>query len=114
SGTLNVAGITALGASLSLVLEIGVPAIAARVLELTDYLCAHAEEAGFEVYSSRRPADRSGIVSLIVPGSEPREVVRECRAQGIVINQRGGRIRISPHCYNSIAEIDRLLHTMKP
>ena len=68
SGTLNVAGITALGASLELLLEIGVPAIAARILELTDYLCEQAAARGLTVYSSRRPEDRSGIVSLEVAG----------------------------------------------
>src|SRR5713101_6589066 len=67
SGTLNVGGITALGASLELLLGIGIPVIAERVTELTDYLCMSAERAGFEVYSSRRPEDKSAIVSLMVP-----------------------------------------------
>ena len=109
SGSLNVAGITALGASLGLLLDLGIDAIAARVLELTDYLCAQAQRAGFEVYSSRRSEDRSGIVSLIVPGADVRQRVRHCRDRGIVINQRAGRVRVSPHCYNSTEEIDRLI-----
>jgi selenocysteine lyase/cysteine desulfurase len=112
SGTLNVGGITALGASLELLLGIGIPVIAERVTELTDYLCVGAERAGFEVYSSRRPEDKSAIVSLIVPGGDVRAVVRSCRQQGIVINQRGGRIRVSPHAYNSFEEIDRLLRIL--
>src|SRR5262249_39184346 len=37
-GTLNVGGVVALGASLGLLLEAGVAAVAERVLELTDYL----------------------------------------------------------------------------
>src|SRR5262249_9142113 len=39
SGTLNFAGIHALGASLGLLLDIGIDVIARRVHELTDYLC---------------------------------------------------------------------------
>ncbi|HXG08957.1 MAG TPA: aminotransferase class V-fold PLP-dependent enzyme [Gemmataceae bacterium] len=109
SGSLNVAGITALGASLELLLHIGIDAIARRVLELTDYLCERVRRAGVEVYSSRRPEDRSGIVSLIVPEAEPRALVRRCREEGIVINQRAGRVRVSPHCYNTVEEIDRLV-----
>jgi selenocysteine lyase/cysteine desulfurase len=112
SGCLNVAGITALGASLELLLEIGIAAISERVLELTDYLCARAEHAGFEVYSSRRPEDKSAIVSLIVQGADMRALVRRCRQQGMVINQRAGRLRISPHAYNTFEEIDRLLETL--
>jgi cysteine desulfurase / selenocysteine lyase len=112
SGTLNVAGITALGASLELLSEIGISAIAERVLKLTDYLCAGAERAGFEIYSSRRPLDKSAIVSLMVPNKDPRALVRQCRQQGMVINQRAGRIRVSPHAYNTIEEIDRLLEAL--
>jgi len=109
SGTLNVAGISALGASLELLLGIGIPAITERVLELTDYLCERAERAGLEVYSSRRPEDKSAIVSLMVPGTDVRALVRRCRQEQMVINQRAGRIRVSPHCYNTLEEIDRLL-----
>src|SRR6266849_733464 len=39
SGTLNVGGIMALGASLELLLGIGIPAVTGRLLELTDHLC---------------------------------------------------------------------------
>ncbi len=112
SGTLNVGGVIALGASLGLLLEIGIPRIAERVRELTDYLCAGVPLAGLEVFSSRAGDDWSGIVSLIVPGAEPRQVVRRCRDAGIVINHRAGRLRVSPHCYNNREEIDRLLQVL--
>jgi selenocysteine lyase/cysteine desulfurase len=113
SGTLNVGGITGLGASMELLLGIGIPRIAERVLGLTDSLCEKAARAGFEVYSSRRPGDKSGIVSLVLPGIEPRQAVRQCRSQGIVINQRAGRVRVSPHCYNTEAELDRLIGVLR-
>ncbi len=109
SGTLNTGAIMGLGASLGLLLEIGIAQVAERVRELTDYLCAGVRRAGLEVFSSRRLEDWSGIVSLTVPGVEPRSVVRRCRDAGIVINQRAGRVRVSPHCYNNREEIDRLL-----
>lgn len=112
SGSLNVAGITALGASLELLLDLGIDTIRQRVFELTDHLCRQAAAAGFEVYSSRQAEDQSGIVSLIVPG-QPRELVRRCRREGVVINQRAGRIRVSPHCYNSFEEIDRLVGLLR-
>lgn len=108
-GALNQPGITALGESLELLLEPGTPAIAERVLALTDYLCEHALAAGLEVFSSRRSGDRSGIVSLVKPGADPKPLMRRCREAGIVVNVRAGRLRVSPHAYNTEDEIDRFL-----
>lgn len=105
---MNVAGIAGFGGSLELLLEAGIDAIAARVLELTDYLCERAQRGGWEVYSSRLPAEKSAIVSLLPRSEEPRKVVRRCREAHIVINQRHGRLRISPHAYNTHEEIDRV------
>jgi selenocysteine lyase/cysteine desulfurase len=113
SGTLNFAGILGLGASLEMLMEIGIPAVGQQVLELTDYLCSRAGECGCEVYSSRQAADKSGIVSLVPGGRDPRSLVRQCRQVGIVINQRAGRLRVSPHCYNTTEEIDRLVDVLR-
>jgi len=112
SGALNVAGITALGASMQLLLEIGIDQVSSRIMDLTDHLCEQAAQAGIEIYSSRRPEDRSSIVSLVSRDGDPRGQVRRCRAAGVVINQRAGRLRISPHCYNTTAEVDRLLELL--
>jgi selenocysteine lyase/cysteine desulfurase len=109
SGSLNVGGITALGGSLELLLGIGIPAVAGRILELTEHLCERAKRAGVQVFSSRTPEDRSAIVSLLIPGAEPRAIVQRCRAGGVVVNQRAGRLRVSPHCYNTPDELDRFV-----
>jgi selenocysteine lyase/cysteine desulfurase len=111
SGSLNVGGILALGASLDVLLPIGVEAISARVLELTDYLCHQVMQFGqAKVYSSRLPGEASGIVSLMMPESQDlRALVGTCRANGLVINHRGGRLRVSPHFYNTFEELDKLL-----
>jgi selenocysteine lyase/cysteine desulfurase len=109
SGSLNVGGILALGASLELLLAIGIDAIAERVLTLTDHLCERADRAGMVVYSSRQEGEKSAIVSLVLPGGNVREMVRRCRDAGIVVNRRAGRLRVSPHAYNTTEELDRLV-----
>jgi selenocysteine lyase/cysteine desulfurase len=109
SGSLNVGGIAALGASLGMLLEIGIPAIGKRVTELTDYLCERAGRIDLEIYSSRRPEDKSSIVSLVAPRTDLIQLVRGFKKEGVVINQRAGRLRVSPHFYNTHAEIDRLI-----
>jgi selenocysteine lyase/cysteine desulfurase len=110
SGSLNEGTIVALGASLELLLQSGIPALEARVLELTDRLCEGVRRIDREVFSSRRSGEASGIVAVMPrPGVDPVAEVRHCRSQGVVINQRGGRVRVSPHAYNTADEIDHLV-----
>jgi selenocysteine lyase/cysteine desulfurase len=112
-GSLNVAGITALGASLELLLEIGVDALSRRILDLTDRLCDQVPRSGWTVYSPRRDTERSGIVSLVAPANrQPAAVVRRLRQQGVVVNNRAGRLRVSPHAYNTFDEVDRLVQLL--
>jgi selenocysteine lyase/cysteine desulfurase len=108
-GAYNVPGITALGASLELLLTAGIDAIERRVIELTDHLCDRATAAGLEVFSSRADGEKSGIVSLTVPGVPAGEVMKRCRAAGIIVNNRADRVRVSPHAYNTPDEIDRFI-----
>ncbi len=110
SGSLNVAGIHALGASLELLLDIGIVTVAARIFALTDHLCAHLrEKPRLAVFSSRLLGEKSPIVSIAY--RDPAQVAvkkRLCRDEGVIVNQRAGRLRVSPHCCNSVEEIDRL------
>jgi selenocysteine lyase/cysteine desulfurase len=108
-GTANVAGIAGFGASLKLLLDAGIPALAERVLALTDYLCDQAVAAGWQVFNSRAPGERSGIVSLTQEGVSPFAVKKRCQERGIVVNVRAGRLRVSPHAYNTHEELDRLV-----
>jgi len=113
SGTFNMAGIVGLGASLELLQQAGVAAVGERILEFTDRLCERAPRAGWAVYSSRRGDERSGIVSLLPPeGRSPRDAARWLRGQGVVVNHRAGRLRVSPHAYNTADEIDRLVQLL--
>ena len=95
-----------------MLLGAGIPNVTARVLELTDYLCERVKSAGCEVFSSRTGSARSGIVSFTKPGHDQKELVKRCRAAGVVINCRADRLRASPHCYNTEAEVDRLVEVL--
>lgn len=111
-GAANLPGITALGASLELLLNAGIENVSQRILQLTDYLCEQAPSAGAEVYSSRLDGDRSGIVSLSKPGVDPKVIQKRCRDAGVIVNMRAGRVRVSPHAYNTEAELDQLLNVL--
>jgi selenocysteine lyase/cysteine desulfurase len=111
-GAFNVPGITALGASLELLLDAGIETIECRVIELTDELCERTASAGLSVFSSRFDREKAGIVSLEKPGVPPEELMKACRAAGIIVNARAGRLRVSPHAYNTLDEIDRLIDVL--
>jgi selenocysteine lyase/cysteine desulfurase len=108
-GTLNTPGIHALGASLELLLDAGAEAIEARCKELTDRLVDGLADRGFEIVSSRRPGEWSAIVAARHPEHAPNELVRRLAERGVTVAHRAGRLRVSPHFYNTTDEIDRLL-----
>jgi selenocysteine lyase/cysteine desulfurase len=41
-----------------------------------------------------------------------REVHRRLKAARIVCSLREGAIRLSPHCYNTVAEMERVAHVL--
>lgn len=113
-GSYNIAGILALGASLDLLLEVGIDEVWSRVESLTAGVCEGLASKGYHVFSPRDGADeRSGIV--IFEHNDPdrhRAIVHELEAANIVIALREGRLRFSGHFYNSAEQVDRLISAL--
>jgi len=107
-GTPNTGGIFALGGAIDLVLELGVDAIAERVLALTERLVVGLRERGASVVSPRG-AEASGIVAFRLAGEEPRRTAARLRDERFCVVMRRGCVRASPHFYNDEDEIDALL-----
>jgi cysteine desulfurase / selenocysteine lyase len=112
-GSQNVAGLSALAASLDLLGQFGMDAISRRVLEITDLCCRRLEEIGAVVLSDRTPAHKSGIVSFELPGRDPRVLQRQCIERHVLLSCRAGRLRISPHAYNDAEDVERLIEAMR-
>ena len=110
--TLNYSGICGLGASIEMFLELGLGVIENRIRQLTDLLCAGLVRKGYTIYSSRQPKEWSGIVSCFKPGTKSDEIFQRLRANNIVISVRDDRLRISPHFYNTEAEVETILATL--
>ena len=68
---------------------------------------------GWKVFSSRESGEKSGIVSLLHPTRSAAEVMKRCRAAGVIVNNRADRVRVSPHAYNNEDEIDRFLEAAR-
>ena len=108
-GTLNTVGIHGLKAGLDLLHRVGIERIEARVLSLTDQLCAGLQEKGYRVVSSRASGEKSGIVVFHHSRIDTEAIYRKLCEARVVCAIRGGRIRLSPHFYNTGEEVDRVL-----
>jgi kynureninase len=85
--------------------EVGVAAIRANSLRLTDRLLAKAETAGLPSITPRDHARRGGTVAVNPPGAEA--ICRELLARDILVDYRpDAGIRIAPHFYNTEDECD--------
>ena len=113
TGSYNVAGVLGLGASIKMMLEVGIDRISAHILMLTDRMVARLRDKGYRVVSSRRPGEASGIVAFISDVHDHHKIQRHLQTEHrVVIAVREGRLRSSPHMYNTIEEIDRMVELL--
>jgi cysteine desulfurase/selenocysteine lyase len=109
--TLPFQDIAGLAASLTLLHELGLDAVAARVRSLADEIVRWADgRRGITLVTPRDPARRAGIVSLRTADSA-RSSARLDKA-GVAHSLREGTIRLAPHVYNTEAEVARALATL--
>jgi selenocysteine lyase/cysteine desulfurase len=111
-GTLNILGIVGLKASLEMLLDIGVPLIQARILALTDRLISGLAQRGFQVQSSVKTDERSGILSFTHPARAAGDICQQLHEANVVCALRDGAVRISPHFYNNQEDVDRFLKAL--
>jgi cysteine desulfurase family protein len=93
SGTLNVAGIAGLAASVRFLSEIGIEAVQAHERNLVAaFLAGGSEISGLTLYGPRDPALQCGVVSFNVVGAMPSEV-------GLILDESFGIMaRTGLHC----------------
>jgi cysteine desulfurase/selenocysteine lyase len=109
-GSHNYIGLVALNASLGLIADIGVEAIAGRIKELTDLMLAGAVERGGEVVSPRDGEEWSGIVLWRPPANRPaKEIVPAMHRELIVINEREDCVHVGINAYNNEDDVTRVL-----
>jgi selenocysteine lyase/cysteine desulfurase len=109
-GSYNLAGIWSLGGSLDWFLELGVDKVWERVRALTDRLVESLRNKGYRVVSSREAEEASGIVAFVSDTHDHTRIVNHLRQEyRTVVETRLGRIRVSPHFYNTEEEIDQLI-----
>jgi selenocysteine lyase/cysteine desulfurase len=111
-GSWNIPGFLALGESLKLLETIGIDAVFARVRALGDRLIAGLRQKGWRVVSPRSDTATSGSVAFDSSRFVMQQVYSELREQRIEVGLREGRLRASPHFYNTEQQIDRLIDAL--
>jgi kynureninase len=112
TGTPNVPALYSCRAGYRIVAGVGMRRIRERSLALTAHLMGAAEEAGFEVRTPRDPARRGGTVSIWHEQAE--RLCQELLQREVMCDYRPrAGIRLSPHFYNTEAECDHAIATLK-
>ena len=97
-------------ASVTLLAELGVEDIAQYTRALHEPVLRWADEHGVPVVSPRDDAHRSAIVCLAPP--HPAEAYHALKRARVVCSLREGAIRLAPHCYNTMEEMERVLDVL--
>jgi kynureninase len=93
---------------LDIVTDVGIPAIRARSQQLTARLLDLVDEYGFTSVASRDPERLAGTVAVNVP--EAARVSRTLKARNFLVDYRPPvGIRISPHFYNTLEEVEAVM-----
>ncbi|HMO27070.1 MAG TPA: aminotransferase class V-fold PLP-dependent enzyme [Tepidisphaeraceae bacterium] len=111
-GSWNIPGFLALGASLELLASVGIDVIFDRVRRLGDRLIAGLRRRGWRVISPRSEIATSAAVAFDSTRFAMQQVYESLRAQRIEVALREGRLRASPHFYNTDEQIDRLIDAL--
>jgi selenocysteine lyase/cysteine desulfurase len=110
SGTPPVPSIYAGIAGIELIQSIGIEETREHVLSLNAHLVAGVDEIGGTVVTPTR-RDRHGAL-ICVKSTGVDELVEALGRWGIVTSSRDGNVRISPHAYNSLEDVDLVLEAL--
>ena len=106
-GSLPIASIVGLSASLDLLGEVGVEVIRDRILANNELLKEGLASRGWRIATPQPLA--SGILAAVPPSNDPRRVARKLEENNIIVTAREGAVRFSPHFYNDREEVGKIL-----
>jgi kynureninase len=97
---------------MDIIREVTPERIRERQGELTDHIIARADEAGLPVRTPRDREARGGVVNVGV-GPEAAAICHALLARDVCTDFRGDGLRISPHFFNTEADIDRCFDELR-
>jgi cysteine desulfurase/selenocysteine lyase len=95
--------------SVGLLLEVGVERIRAHLRALHAPILAWADRTGTRVAS---PRDQRGSGILCLAPERVEDAHRRLKRARVICSLREGAIRLSPHLYNTVAEMERVVEVL--
>lgn len=107
-GTMNFPGLWGMDAAVTTLLEFGIEPLSRHLLALTDRFIERIDILErFEVMTPREHERRAGIITFRPkPGVDTAAVFQGLESRSINISLREGALRISPHFYNTMDEVE--------
>ncbi|MDE0741973.1 MAG: aminotransferase class V-fold PLP-dependent enzyme [Candidatus Poseidoniia archaeon] len=113
--TIHFGAALGLAASIDEITDIGIQKVWEHDIELTNMLIEGALASGLEIASPTNDKERSAIVSLKIPtGFDTGDVVKQLQDKyGILVTNRSGFLRVSPHIDNTTEQITFFLDSLQ-
>jgi cysteine desulfurase / selenocysteine lyase len=92
--------------SIQMIQELGVSCIASYLQLITEPVVHAAERGAFKLASPSGDGKQSAIVCATPPSLA--ETYHQLKRANVVCSMREGTIRFSPHCYNTVEEMERV------
>jgi cysteine desulfurase / selenocysteine lyase len=111
-GSLNYLGLYALERSVELITKLGIGRIHRKVMAVTGHLAGGLARKGYRVMSPLAETERSGIIAFESPRFNSQDLFKGLLAKNVICAVRRNMVRMSPHFYNSLAEMDEALRLL--
>lgn len=106
-GSPPVPALYAAQAGIGLVQSVGVARIQGQIRDLTGAIKEGAQEQGFDLVTPSDPSQHGALIAL--RAHDVAQLVERLAAAQIITSSRDGNLRISPHFYNNLQDVDRLM-----
>ena len=113
--TINFGAALGLSVAIDEILEYGIDNVWKHNLELINLIISRCSEMNLRIASPLDNSERSAIISLVPPsGYDAEDIVDRLQNEyGILVTNRAGLIRISPHMDNTSEEVIFLMDSIK-
>ena len=106
SGTPCVSAAYACAAGIDLLLETPLEAVQAQIEYLTGLIAGQALARGWRLVTPAEPACHGALMAIA--STDAPALVQALGADGVVVSDRDGNLRVAPHYYNDEGDIDAL------